>query len=108
MVPEIFIVLHQIKLLALLPTEMILSVFVEIEAEASRIHGTEFDGFFAYYKRFWLGQRKPEGFSVYGMLCDRTDNHMESFHRDLNKLLAKNSHPNCFIGQLKHHDKFLI
>ncbi|KAH0567830.1 hypothetical protein KQX54_014659 [Cotesia glomerata] len=41
---------------------------------------------------------KPESFTVYGMLSDRTNNHQESFHRNINKLVAAHSHTNVFIN----------
>ncbi|KAG8039989.1 hypothetical protein G9C98_001507 [Cotesia typhae] len=72
-----------------------------IKKKIEETHGEAFIKFFSYFESYWLLKMKPESFSVYGMLSDRTNNHQESFHRDMNKLAAAHSHTNVFINGLK-------
>ncbi|CAG5096531.1 Protein of unknown function, partial [Cotesia congregata] len=95
--PEIYIVLSQIKYLAILPAEFIEETYERIKAYCRDEFGELFDEFFDYYERQWIKKVKPEGFTVYDMDGDRTDNWSESRQRDRNNDLKKNPYPNIFI-----------
>ncbi|CAG5073534.1 Protein of unknown function [Cotesia congregata] len=78
-----------------------MEVYNLVKKKAEETHGETFKEFFAYFESSWLLKIKPQSFTVYGMLSDRTNNHQESFHRDMNKLVAAHSHTNVFINGLK-------
>ncbi|CAG5075357.1 Protein of unknown function, partial [Cotesia congregata] len=95
--PEIYIVVKQLIALALLPPNLIKITFENIKRVTMETFGNHFDGLFGYYERYWLKTVKPEGFSIYNLRDDRTNNHIESYHRTLNMHLRKNPHPNQFF-----------
>ncbi|XP_057325107.1 uncharacterized protein LOC130667497 [Microplitis mediator] len=99
--PDIFIVLHQINRLPLFPPNLIEQAYSVIKEEAINDFGDMFNTFFDYFESFWLRQITPAGFSVYGMRSDRTNNHLESYHSNLNGRLQKHPSPNAFITVLK-------
>lgn len=83
----------------MLPAQLIMKVYDLVKRKAEETHGATFIKFFSYFESYWLFKIKPESFTVYGMLSDRTNNHQESFHRDMNKLVAAHSHTNVFISE---------
>ena len=59
----------------------------------------KFTFFFRYFKRTWLKRWTPDDISVYGQEV-RTNNVIENYHGQLNKLIAvKNPTPKKFLGK---------
>ncbi|XP_074097702.1 uncharacterized protein LOC141526568 [Cotesia typhae] len=108
--PELFIVLNRLKLLALLPAEFIESVYEKIEKECLNDFGDYFRDYLNYYKKQWLKQEGAEQISVY-KLRNRTNNFLESYHKQLNTFISKKPKHNVFVGLLivslepTHHTK---
>ncbi|XP_074102704.1 uncharacterized protein LOC141529874 isoform X3 [Cotesia typhae] len=108
--PELFIVLNRLKLLALLPAEFIESVYEKIEKECLNDFGDYFRDYLNYYKKQWWKQEGAEQISVY-KLRNRTNNFLESYHKQLNTFISKKPKHNVFVGLVivslepTHHTK---
>ncbi|XP_057335727.1 uncharacterized protein LOC130674419 [Microplitis mediator] len=100
--PDIYAVVKQLIALALLPPGLVLLTYHKMKANVNSCFGNHFEAIFTYYENFWLKIIKPEGFSVYGLTEDRTNNYEESSNRTLNELLKKHPHPNQFIETIKY------
>ncbi|XP_074102701.1 uncharacterized protein LOC141529874 isoform X1 [Cotesia typhae] len=98
--PELFIVLNRLKLLALLPAEFIESVYEKIEKECLNDFGDYFRDYLNYYKKQWWKQEGAEQISVY-KLRNRTNNFLESYHKQLNTFISKKPKHNVFVGAIK-------
>lgn len=95
------IVIHQLKLLALLPAEYIKSTYEEIKKRCRNDFGCYFDKYFEYYKKQWLKREGASQISVF-KVRHRTDNIVESYHRKLSDQLTKRPHHNKFLGKYKN------
>ncbi|XP_044574898.1 uncharacterized protein LOC123258757 isoform X2 [Cotesia glomerata] len=108
--PELFIFLNRLKLLALLPAEFIESVYEKIEKECLNDFGDYFRDYLNYYEKQWLKQEGAAQISVY-KLRNRTNNFLESYHKQLNTFLSKRPKHNVFVGLVivslepTHHTK---
>ncbi|KAJ8685003.1 hypothetical protein QAD02_020796 [Eretmocerus hayati] len=82
--PEKFEFIRMIMALALLPEEFIVPTYKIIKERAKEKFGNFFADFCKeYIEGYWINQRKPKTFSVYGQLL-KTNNDQESYHRILN------------------------
>ncbi|CAD6227404.1 GSCOCG00011996001-RA-CDS [Cotesia congregata] len=96
--PELFIFLNRLKLLALLPAELIESVYEKIKKECLNDFGDCCSDYLNYYEKQWLKQEGAEQISVY-RLRNRTNNFLESYHKQLNAVLPKRPKHNVFVGK---------
>lgn len=97
--PEVYAVIKQFIALALLPPRLIIWTFQKLQEAVTNDFGDYFEKLFDYFDGYWLKTVKPNGFSVYNLREDRTDNFEEASNRVLNQLLQKNPNPNKFLGQ---------
>lgn len=91
--PQGHLLLSKVMNLALLPPSLIPSALTKIIEEVELVfkdNPTMLDHwttFFDYFERQWMVSVKPEYFSVYECV-DRTNNYIESYHREVNSRLG--------------------
>ncbi|XP_034944772.1 uncharacterized protein [Chelonus insularis] len=98
--PDIFIILKQIISLALLEPSQIEITFQQCKKNCLKDFGDFFKNFFVYFEKFWIKKITPSEFSV-NNVSDRTNNNIESYHKQLNSKLPKNPVPAQFITTIK-------
>lgn len=99
--PEKHMVLLRVMALALLPPTEIRDVFLEIVKDTNeRFPKHNFNAFFNYVEEYWLDRRGVDTFCVFEQAI-RTNNAIESYHRDLNSMMhMKRPTVWHFIGNL--------